>query len=101
MGMKNSKTTILTVLEMTLHESAPPLLGPALGVQKPVIKKLKENFLRSLIIESFKYENINIWATSGEWMSQFDKQIFPLTNLLSEAYLTIQTRFQIPYQVLR
>lgn len=44
MGMKNSKTTILTVLEMTLHESAPPLLGPALGVQKPVIKKLKENF---------------------------------------------------------
>lgn len=51
MGMKNSKTTILTVPEMKLHESAPPLLGPALGVQKPVIKKLKENFLRSLIIE--------------------------------------------------
>lgn len=51
MGMKNSKTTILTVPEMTLHESAPPLLGPALGVQKPVIKKLKENFLRSLITE--------------------------------------------------
>lgn len=24
---------------MKLHESAPPLLGPALGVQKPVIKK--------------------------------------------------------------
>ena len=66
MGMKNSKTTILTVPEMKLHESAPPLLGPALGVQKPVIKKLKENFLRSLIIESFKYENINIWATSGD-----------------------------------
>ena len=38
---------------MKLHESAPSLLGPALGVQKPVIKKLKENFLRSLIIESF------------------------------------------------
>ena len=34
-------------------------------------------------------------------MSQFNKQIFPLTYLLSEAYLTIQTRFQIPYQVLR
>lgn len=44
MGMKNSKTTILTVPEMKLHESAPPLLGPALGVQKPVIKNERKIF---------------------------------------------------------
>lgn len=97
MGMKNSKTTILTVPEMTLHESAPPLLGPALGVQKPVIKKLKENFLRSLIIESFKYENINIWATSDEWMSQFNKQIFP--SLASWAKLISQFKQDFKYPI--
>lgn len=53
MGMKNSKTTILTVPEMKLHESAPPLLGPALGVQKPVIKKLKESFFKIINYREF------------------------------------------------